>query len=580
MRGGPRLRSRHGPLGGGAPTCQDVCEQFGDCVAPQPFAVEDCVTGCREQSTPGERQCVFGAGCEDAAIEACFAGPDLCVDVNCPFGQACNPDTGRCAQVNQVPACGPTCEHLAACDLIPAEAIPQCVGGCDSESTPAERGCIARSACGAILDCFGGPADPCAHLLCALGQICHPDSGQCVAANGCVGVVCRPGLVCEPRSGACVAPGPDAATPGAACDGDLECVGGDCITEAETEGALVGGFCAIDCQPGLGQCPGGSSCFQGLCFDLCNDGTRCRQGYVCYNRQDEPGACFPDCRLAGCGPDGVCDEGTGRCEGADGPVELGEGDVCDAEDDTCGFGLFCESNDGVGAAGTCVAFEVCDLSSADACGAGEACIIADIDAGSLVGACDVGESGDGTHGDACQESDADYWGDCTSGHLCSPLEEGGAAQCIGFCSQNDTGRCVGGSICTPGLLQGAPVELGLCQGDCAGAIGNGVGCGRGEICALVAIGWGPGGDEAAVGQCVASAGAGGPGAACETDPTTGVSDCANGHLCAALFEGDPDTCIELCDVDVGCSVGDCVADEFPFGDGTSGRFGVCITDGL
>ncbi|MEZ4468241.1 MAG: hypothetical protein R3F43_28350 [bacterium] len=96
---------------------------------------------------------------------------------------------------------------------------------------------------------MGGAVDPCAEVTCDPGQRCDPMTGACLV---------------RPR----------------ACADAAQCPDGDCLTEEASMGTVPGGFCRVACNNDE-VCNGGACLPSGdgnICFDRCDDGSRCREG--------------------------------------------------------------------------------------------------------------------------------------------------------------------------------------------------------------------------------------------------------------------------------------------------------------
>lgn len=168
--------------------CDGVVDQGDLCDANQVCDRGSCVSACGS----GEFDCESGLACDDG-----FCKDPLCVNVDCPPGQACRGGT--------------------------------CVGGCDGVICPGSQECQ-----------LGRCVDLCANVVCESDQVCSrgvcvancncrdcPDGEQCDSASGqcvqqaCVGVACGVGQHCV--DGACVD-----VCQGAICPGNAECVAGVC----------------------------------------------------------------------------------------------------------------------------------------------------------------------------------------------------------------------------------------------------------------------------------------------------------------------------------------------------------------
>lgn len=170
-----------------APTCEDACNVFVECGLGAPEDVQACVDGCAAESTAAQRACVVAAGCDLDALGVCFEDAnDLCVDVVCADGEVCNPNTGACQSPVDQAACASACGSLVDCGLNPPDSINDCVEACLASWSGDEAVCVIESGCDlrAVDACFV-PPDPCADVACADGELCDPDSGECVAVPMC-----------------------------------------------------------------------------------------------------------------------------------------------------------------------------------------------------------------------------------------------------------------------------------------------------------------------------------------------------------------------------------------------------------
>jgi hypothetical protein len=202
--------------------------------------------------------------------------------LECPEGEACNPETGVCEPVGDAPTCEEACAALQACGLAGFEDVALCVEGCTAESTPEQRICVVAAGCDEadINTCFEGVPDLCAEVVCGEGEVCNPVNGACEA------IIDAP--TCDEACAALNGCGllPDEAVAG--------CVEG-CTAESTPEQR----FCVVaaGCDQGAVD-----ACFDVVAPDLC-DGVVCPDGEVC---NPDTGACQAPADPAACGE--VCQQ--------------------------------------------------------------------------------------------------------------------------------------------------------------------------------------------------------------------------------------------------------------------------------
>lgn len=315
-----------------------------------------------------------------------------------------------------------------------------------------------------------------------------PDAGPAP----CDGVVCEPGERCVPDTGECRR---RPARPGGPCAVDADCAAGRCLSEAQTEGAVPGGFCSVPCAAdadcGAGACApveGGS-----VCFEPCDGTGRCRAGWTCV----DDGArawCRVDCRLVGCPGQGRCEAETGACRPPPAPCRH-----------PCALGESCEQSRCVRLDGTCATTYHCPI--------GETC-----------------------HAGRCVPAEAspcagDF--ECADSQRCVPISEGEGV-CLLRCATDDD----------------CPIDR-ACRPDLAACAHTVCGPGTGNGALLGPCAFGTRGDREgtclpfdtpgeAPGFCV-EAGLAAPGEPCDAQvegraPADRAIRCRPGALC----HGDPD----------------------------------------
>ncbi len=324
-----------------------------------------------------------GGGCESdddcsAPTPVCDLGPAVCVecldDLDCVFGEACDPATSTCA---------PSCDHDADCSPHLVCDVPS--GGCVPPTCLVDLDCPTGSTCArgscVATPCVDGTDCP------ADSSECDPDLGLCVPGPGSQcdfsgGVQCGQGsygcangycVSCQVPGNRCLRCAHD---PAGACnaqhvcnvelDACVDCVqGSDCTGP---EACQPTGECAAACS-GAGQCPGYARCDQ---YGRCGQdlyGTECRDDADCPGMQCVQGSCM-DCVLDGTGAEcQTCLVGdvAGQCGGA----------LCDFDLFVC---VTCRDDDDCGGATPVCSFGSC-----------QAPCLADGDCAALPGAtCDPG----------------------------------------------------------------------------------------------------------------------------------------------------------------------------------------------
>jgi hypothetical protein len=206
---------------------------------PCDFGTGVCEDPCGGVVCRGDQVCNPETGaCEappaDATCEACNAEAD------CPEGWFCLRYNGQ----NEPGACGPPCGNNGACDQ--GESCEQIF-----RNNQRFFACIRQDECA---------PDLCADANCGRGQVCDPQSGECVQCFE--DAQCGNGLFCLENQ--CVeAQGEDRAVSDWPNDGrdPPRCRGdGDCTDDESCRGlGPLGQLCLLDCGQGL-VCPEGFVC--------------------------------------------------------------------------------------------------------------------------------------------------------------------------------------------------------------------------------------------------------------------------------------------------------------------------------
>ncbi len=572
-----------------------------------------CVLGyCTRPLDPcrTDRDCPVGTVCESSA---CAAEPVPCdTDRDCPDGTVC--DNGTCAP--EPPPPPPGCAVDADCGAdqvcrngacVAAPPPPECTVdadcGADRVCThgtceAAQPECVRDADCGAGQICTNGtcgaaPPPECVRDAdCGAGRVCN--NGNCEAAPPppeCVrDTDCGAGRVCN--NGNCVAAA-------ANCDADLDCPAAQ-ICRAGTCQVPPAVPPQQQCNPRAAapNCPAAALCVPtqscdvnaancaGVCAPSACDA--CTPSDHCGGRPSEcvPGTPSAFCLSAGnaplgadCNIDGAvhCQRGLtcilGTCHEPCGGADCGAGSIACPIGETC-LDLSSEN----GGLPYSVCHHDCDTFNQRTCGAGEACTVGFYNSGSghIVGVCDGrAPSGRGLQGQACTMDPTIYWGNCRADHLCTDALSGGAAECFGICSAEDTRNCTGASHCVVGVA--VDPNLGFCIGECD-VYGAAPRCGAGTTCQFAGVGITPQGADIFSGLCQPGVGNGLVDSACTPD-ATGASDCVVGSICATADAAVGDVCIQLCDPAHGCPAGkSCTTAVFASdrAQGASNTHGVCI----
>ncbi len=389
-------------------------------------------TGCGSDE-PAEEECTVDADCgpEDewnCVDGVCEAVEDICAGVTCPGGQTCDPETGECV--------GECCtEHTCA-------GIPN--AECDEEKC--------------LMD--DPSVDPCVLPECpecGPNERCNTNTFECEPAcwrqhDGCP----EPYLRCEDDPdhefyGQCVQRPVREGEVGWPCaDDPTVCIEGTCMDQFQDPGIA---FCSLGCSDDS-QCPVGSFCDQGWCFNACDPdgyqdcapGTQCIDGgtrlHMCLRILHES-ECEEDCLPAysECDPD-VADQ----CEAGLACLELTGGSFCQKLschylDGGCPAGDRC-FNLGINLSGC---FEGCDPTEVEGCTDPNAACIAE---GPIVGSRD-------TFMLAHSESDCT---DLGYDALANPTGASHAYTCYASCP--DEG-CPGGQFCSDMVMfqGGDPIDV-------------------------------------------------------------------------------------------------------------------------
>lgn len=327
----------------------------------------------------------LGMGCDRGGSTLCGPvdgeeGP--CCVITLPGGETVSGACldGRCRRADQ-PGLSPPCGESP-----PGPEAP------DSHLVDAQGLDMARSDRGA------GDGDAAADggLDGAPSDTMAADLALDMAAGLCDDTVCEPGERCDPATGACVSR--RLGIPGGPCESTDDCQAGVCLSEAESGGAVPGGFCAVPCDSNI-PC-GRGACLEAVdgpvCFEPCDDRGGCRPGWSCRPVPGRAeGVCQLDCRVVGCPGQGRCDSETGAC----GPVaiecrypcEVGEScedGRCVRLDGTCETDYHCPLAEESCFAGRCSPLELTRCLDDGGCGPRQRCAAIDGGGGCLF-ACEV-----------------------------------------------------------------------------------------------------------------------------------------------------------------------------------------------
>ena len=345
-----------------------------------------------------------------------------------------------------------------------------------------------------------------------------------------------------------------------ACDGPDDCPNGQCFTEADSNGTLIGGFCRQLCENDA-ECNPGRACLSNgdslICWDRCDDDTVCRHGWACSEDPNRPDICVPDCRIRSCVPGLVCNLGTGLCE-ADPAGPPAPGEPCTTNGPECGVGLLCQPDDDDGN-GHCR--RVCDAAaSINGCEADEFCVSqAEATGDRRPGYCHPSDHCDPMDpdcdtpnatcapvppitlclpaGDADERDPCGFSGDAEN--LCQV-----ELLCVsGICRRacQFSGDCNGGDTCVDYSDQVRGDPVGFCHPACD--VLTQQGCDPGEVCALEG--------EASMlgpfGSCVAAPQSTGiHGDACEGIGGPYYGTCDGAHMCTSVVAEQGATCHAFC----------------------------------
>ncbi|MFH2011073.1 MAG: DUF4215 domain-containing protein [bacterium] len=326
----------------GSEQCDDGNTQPGDGCSPtcQLEANPDCGNG---QLDPGE-QCDDGnnAPCDSCSplcqAEVCgnqvIDCGETCDDGNTQGGDGCSPT----CQAEAPPSCG---DHV----IDPGE---QCDDGNTTPCDGCSAACQSESCGNGVVECGeecddgnGSNTDGClsdctlpfcgdgfiwaGHELCEQGQL----SSDC-ANEGYSGGTLACGANCQSYDYSQCTSGD-----GGACTSDGQCAGGYCYLESVD--GFPGGYCTSDCY--WDPCGPQGACFSvsggDRCYQRCNTGADCRDGYYCrvdpFTYTDL--ICRPLCTAdSQCPATGQCNIYTGRCGSHFDPSLGDNGDACGGGD--------------------------------------------------------------------------------------------------------------------------------------------------------------------------------------------------------------------------------------------------------
>ena len=304
--------------GSGGRTCEqhERCDSImGSCVEPDPCIDVDCVG--EETCDPATGHCRCGDGFPCTAGYRCEEGQcvaNLCYGVACPNGMQCDPADGECL-------CGGSGGEICADGEICDSDVGECVtaGSCMGVVCPAGTSCDPDDGickCGGI----GG-------VICEPEEFCSPIDAECVGAELCRGVICEAGMTCDPTDGVCRCGGHG----GVVCETDEVCL--------DFEGLEP--LCSSPCSPIDQDCTSGLGCYYHVEeeYSFCMLAGFAREGDLC----TEPWDCAPGmhCHL----------EQTARyCR------RLCDPDTAQHEPGSCGSGSYCGASFELGTElGICIA---------------------------------------------------------------------------------------------------------------------------------------------------------------------------------------------------------------------------------
>ena len=233
--------------------------------------------------------------------------------------------------------------------------------------------------------------------------------------------------------------------PGDACAENGQCGSDICATEMSSGRTTPNGFCETACESDA-DCGAGALCLgsggTGLCFMACSPESPCRDGWFCTEQRRGAAAdaveivnvCLTDCRVDGCGREGICNVETGSCElmledpnACQYPCQANENCMegrCIRADNTCDTDYHC-AEDYVCRDGSCAkdSFAPCDQLR-DGCAPNQICVNAQDGSSFCLYTC---------NGNA----------ECPINMACAPSRSGQASICYyEFCEANQlNGQC-------------------------------------------------------------------------------------------------------------------------------------------
>ncbi len=456
-------------------TINDVCSN-GACVGTAKNcsgAGDSCNTGSCDPATGVCKSAPAnnGASCND---QVTCTSPDTCLD-----GECTGPVSPTCANQGTVNPCegaadGTPCEDGSLCTTGDQCVAGACVGTAKSCSQ-LDSACAVGVCDGATGQCTTAAANNGASCndgeACTYSDVCH--DGQCVgavdpvcASTDCAtatnGTPCWDGNPCTVnttcQAGACVGATKDCSAYGDTCSvGVCNSTTGACEAAAANEGGA--------CDDGV-SCTTEDTCWGGTCYGsqdpACANNTQCgpgTDGLACVD--SDPCTVNTVCQAGACvGPQkscsafntacttGVCNPGTGACEGA----AANQGKSC-SDGDTCTTGDMCNAGECVGTPGACAT--VCDgKADGTPCDDGKTCTDnATCQAGVCIGeyrdcsalttSCQLGVCD--TSLDACVAIAANEGGACDDGISCTTNDVCSGGGCTGTPDAN----CVGGPPTIP-----------------------------------------------------------------------------------------------------------------------------------